>query len=76
MFACDFETRNEDPASVWHWGIMEIQDTNNWLWGTNIESFMEHISKMNTTLYFHNLRFDGMFIVSYLLKNRFFTQAF
>ena len=71
MFACDFETRNEDPASVWHWGIMEIQDTNNWLWGTDIQSFMDHISKMNTTLYFHNLRFDGMFIVSYLLKNGF-----
>lgn len=71
MFACDFETRNEDPASVWHWGIMKVSDVDEWYWGTDIESFMKEISKLNTTIYFHNLRFDGSFIVSWLLSNGF-----
>ena len=71
MYACDFETRNQDPASVWHWGMMNIHDPDEWVWGTTIDTFMDRISRMHTTLYFHNLRFDGMFIVSWLLKNGF-----
>ena len=71
MYACDFETRNENPASVWHWGYAEIGNIDNWKWGTDIESFMRWCSGVNDTIYFHNLRFDGNFIVSWLLRNGF-----
>ena len=70
MYACDFETRNEeDNCSVWHWGYAEVGNIDNWNWGIDIESFMEWCSKINDTIYFHNLKFDGNFIVSWLLRN-------
>lgn len=34
-----------------------------------MESFIERIQKYNTTTYFHNLKFDGWFIIDYLLKH-------
>lgn len=72
MYACDFETRNEeDNCSVWHWGYAEVGNIDNWNWGIDIESFMEWCSKINDTIYFHNLKFDGNFIVSWLLRNGF-----
>lgn len=70
-YACDFETRNENPASVWHWGVAEIGNEANFKWGTKLDDFMEWASGINDTLYFHNLAFDGQFIVSWLLNNGF-----
>jgi hypothetical protein len=35
----------------------------------DIESFINHISSHNSTTYFHNLKFDGHFIIDWLLKN-------
>lgn len=37
--------------------------------GTSIDSFMERISRQNGTCYFHNLKFDGMFLLDWLLNN-------
>ncbi len=37
--------------------------------GTTIESFVERVSSMPSIMYFHNLRFDGMFILDWLLNN-------
>lgn len=72
MFACDFETRNDvDNCSVWHWGYSEIGNHTNWNWGTTIDSFMQWCSTINDKIYFHNLAFDGKFIVSWLLRNGF-----
>lgn len=72
MYACDFETRNdEENCSVWHWGYSEIGNPENWSWGTDLDSFMTWLSKQNDTIYFHNERFDGNFIVSWLLNNGF-----
>lgn len=60
-------------TSVWGWGITELgcyldEDIT---MGTSIESFMEHILNLkgNPKIYFHNLKFDGHFILSWLLKN-------
>lgn len=39
------------------------------VWGIDIESFIEEISSHNAVVYFHNLKFDGHFIVDWLLKN-------
>lgn len=72
MYACDFETRNDEKnCSVWHWGYCEIGNIDNWNWGTDIDGFMRWCSRINDTVYFHNLRFDGNFIVSWLLQNGF-----
>lgn len=59
-------------ARVWLYGIMEIDDSQEKLaWGTNLDEFMEVISKNKGDYYFHNLKFDGNFIVSWLLNNGF-----
>lgn len=37
-------------------------------YGTTIESFFQWINADNTTCYFHNLKFDGHFIMDWLMK--------
>lgn len=39
--------------------------------GTDISSFMDRIASFNSNCYFHNLRFDGAFILDWLLNNGF-----
>jgi len=69
VIVADFETTT-DPLDcrVWAWGMayidrpmdVEIDDT--------LEHFIERISMENCVVYFHNLRFDGTFILDYLLR--------
>lgn len=54
---------------MWLWGIAPVQDSDELVWGIDIESFMENIESHNATIYFHNLKFDGHFIMDWLLKN-------
>ncbi len=69
-FSCDFETTtNPDDCRVWAWGYMEIGNHKNFAYGTDINDFMAWVEKCQANLYFHNLRFDGEFIVNYLLHN-------
>lgn len=69
-FSCDFETTTDiDDCRVWAYGYMEIGNKKNYKIGNNIEDFMEWVETVKATLYFHNLRFDGEFIVNWLLKN-------
>ena len=69
-FACDFETTT-DPADcrVWGYGIKEIGSDKPVIIGKDIESFMLWAMKSKSDLYFHNLKFDGSFIVNWLLRN-------
>jgi DNA polymerase type B, organellar and viral len=71
-FSCDFETTT-DPADcrVWAYGWMEIGNKTNYKIGNSLEDFMNWVEKIQADLYFHNLRFDGEFIVNWLLKNGF-----
>lgn len=70
VYAADFETTTkEDDCRVWAWGICDIQDEESFKYGTDIESFMEYIPALNGTIYFHNLKFDGAFILDMLLRN-------
>jgi hypothetical protein len=41
------------------------------MYGTSIDELMDYCSKENHTLYFHNLKFDGEFIISWLFENGF-----
>lgn len=75
MFACDFETttevsfKKEGKVRVWAWQARGIyEDIVNQ--GTDIESFMKWgLSPTNKELFFHNLKFDGGFIIDWLMKN-------
>ena len=73
-FTADFETSTwlEDESFVWAWAICEIGNTDNLRIGNTIETFFELIQKEdNPVILFHNLKFDGEFILFYLLKNGF-----
>ena len=73
-FCADFETTT-DPLDcrVWAWGLVgtENPEYDNVEYGTDIAGFFERISQQNATCYFHNLRFDGAFLIDYLLKDGF-----
>ena len=73
-FTADFETCTwlTDETYVWAYAICEIENNDNIIIGNNIEDFINWCkTNNNPTLYFHNLKFDGEFIIYYLLKNGF-----
>ena len=72
-FTADFETCTwlEDETYVWAWALCEIGGKFETIVGTNIESFFEEIDSLNNPqIYFHNLKFDGSFLISYLYQER------
>ena len=73
-FACDFETTTElDDCRVWAYAICEIGDPDNFIYGNSLDDFMKWCQnpKQNYLCLFHNLKFDGEFILSWLLRNNF-----
>lgn len=73
-FTADFETNvDENDCRVWAYALCEIDDINNFQYGNNIADFIKWCAnkKENYVLYFHNLKFDGEYIFSYLLENGF-----
>ena len=69
-YSCDFETTtNIDDCRVWAYGYMEIGNFDNFKIGNSLDEFMEWCKSSLADLYFHNLKFDGSFIVNWLLKN-------
>lgn len=65
----DFETTTDvEDCRVWAWGICNIENLD-FKYGNDIESFFDEISKYTKLkLWFHNLKFDGEFIFSYLFN--------
>lgn len=72
-YTADFETTTDkNDLRVWAWGICNIDDFSEFIYDNNIESFIDWLEKhAKSNVYFHNLRFDGEFIISWLLKNGF-----
>lgn len=73
-FTADFETSTwvENETWVWAWATSEIGNEENLTIDNNIDSFMEYCKKeKNSIFYFHNLKFDGEFIIYWLLKHNF-----
>lgn len=71
-YTADFETATwlENETYVWCWAVCEIGGEYKTKWGTNIEDFIYWCKNAdNPAIYFHNLKFDGEFILSYLLRN-------
>ena len=71
-FAADFETNTQiDDCRVWAYALSEIGNPDNFIYGNSIDKFIDFCKdkKENNILYFHNLKFDGEYIFSYLLNN-------
>lgn len=73
QYTADFETTTElNDCRVWLWDICTIDDKLKHTHGKDIKTFIDYIqSRGKTDVYFHNLKFDGQFILDYLLKNGF-----
>lgn len=74
-YVADFETTNYEfyeqngYTKVWLYAICD-SNANVINYGASIEDFFKQVRKMyGKTIYFHNLKFDGSFIISYLLNN-------
>lgn len=80
IIVADFETSTETwyekdgYARVWLWGLYDIEE-DKFEHGIDIESFLNRILRKdprgNPVYYFHNLKFDGSYIVNYLLSHDF-----
>ena len=73
-FVADFETTtNPLDCRVWAYAICEVGNDSNVIVGTTIDDFMKWCreSKENHKVLFHNLKFDGQFIMSWLFHNGF-----
>lgn len=63
---------NKDlEARVWLSCLTDIETRNVVNISYNIKDFMKYITNKKTIIYFHNLKFDGSFILSYLTNNNF-----
>lgn len=71
-YTADFETTTkEDDCRVWAYAISEIGNPDYFDYGNSLDDFMEICAdpKQNAVYYFHNLKFDGQFIIYWLFKN-------
>ena len=70
LLMADFETTT-DPLDVRVWGscIVDVDSFKVKLVGNSIDDFFNYIDCRTCHVWFHNLKFDGEFIISWLLKN-------
>ena len=76
-FAADFETtgklnlEKDGRVRVWLWSLVDC-DTNQEWYGTELSDFVELIKQIDCDkIYFHNLRFDGSFLLYWLVENNY-----
>lgn len=63
----DFETTTDaTDCRVWAWAVCFCDDLDNVYIGTNIDTFLLFAAKHRADYYFHNLGFDGKFLVDRL----------
>lgn len=79
IFVCDFETtvfKGQQYTEVWASGCAELYTDEVKIFHSIDEQFKYFFSlKQNITCYFHNLKFDGNFILYYLINTLKFNQA-
>ena len=72
LYTADFETTTTaEDCRVWAWGVCEITENENFHCGNDISSFFTYLLQLKSSakVYFHNLKFDGEFILYYLFRN-------
>lgn len=73
-FVADFETTTKpEDCRVWAYAVCEVGNVDNIKVGTTIDDFMRWCrnQKQNHKIFFHNLKFDGQFIMQWLFHNGF-----
>lgn len=79
-FVCDFETtvyQGQTDTEVWASASVELYSENVQIFHSIEEQFNYFISlNDNVVAYYHNLKFDGSFWLSYLLIDKGFKQAY
>lgn len=71
-WAADFEaTTSEDDCHVWAWGVAAVSrdPADTWAYGADIEGFIDFAGDNPGRYWFHNLGYDGKFIIYWLLTN-------
>lgn len=70
-WVADFETiTDKSDLRIWAFAICQIRNEDNIYYGTTMEEFLDLIrGEEFSTIYFHNLKFDGEFIISWLFKH-------
>lgn len=72
QFVADFETTTDpDDCRVWGFGLMNIFNHEQYKISNSLDEFMEFMERITGDIYFHNLKFDGSFIVNWLYRNGF-----
>lgn len=73
MYVADFETTTDaQDCRVWAWGLYEIGSYGHFQYGNSIDSFMDKMKELSAekaTIYFHNLKFDGEFIIYWMFTH-------
>ena len=71
QYTADFETTtNIADCRVWAFGVCEIGNPDMFVCGNTIDDFMKYIEQhTGDKFYFHNLKFDGEFIIHWLLTH-------
>lgn len=73
-YAADFETTtDENDCRVWAYSLCNVEDPSNFIYGNSLEDFFKFCENKdyNYKLWFHNLKFDGVFIIYFLLEHGF-----
>lgn len=70
VYTADFETTTDpNDCRVWAWAVCEVANPDNVIMNNSMKSFMGWLSRGNCSVaWFHNLGFDGKFIIDYLLR--------
>lgn len=72
IYEGDFETTTDpNDCRVWASCLVDIENFETCFIGNDVESFFDFLKNKNSVVYFHNLKFDGEFILSYLLTHGF-----
>ena len=72
IWVSDFETTTlAEDCRVWAWAICNVEDTRIVEIGKDLDSYMTRICQTSSTHYFHNLAFDGSFIIDWLFRQGF-----
>lgn len=73
LYTADFETTTDHlDCRVWAYGICEIGNPDNFIYGNDIGGFLNWCKEQGSvTTYFHNLKFDGEFILCWLFEHGF-----
>ena len=70
IYVADFETTTDpDDCRVWAYGICTLYAVTDFSYGNSIEGFIDSMNREDCIVYFHNLKFDGAFIIDWLFRH-------